>query len=105
MARPASIGVIDLMLEIPAGEAGMGMAEARRLTRDKGTDQFSHHPAQYLFKDAGERMSKVQDVDAIVAMMDRHGVAMAQISVDPRNPEPALAIFEKYRNASSAKSG
>ena len=96
MARPSAIGIIDLMLEIPAGAAWMRLAEARRLTRDKGTDEFSHHPAQYLFKDAGERMSRVQDIDAIVAMMDQHGVAMAQIAVDPRHPDPALAIFDRY---------
>ena len=97
MGRPAGIGVIDLMLEIPQGEAGMGMAEARRLTRDKGTDEFTHHPAQYLFKDAGERMSRTQHIDEIVAMMDHFGVSMAQIAVDARHPEPALAVFDQAR--------
>ncbi|MFN2165508.1 MAG: hypothetical protein ACK2U9_04535 [Anaerolineae bacterium] len=46
MARPENIGVIDLLLEIPTGEAGMGMKQARQLTRDAGTEVFSHHPAQ-----------------------------------------------------------
>lgn len=35
MPRPRDIGVIDLMLEIPAGGAVMSMEAARRLTRDK----------------------------------------------------------------------
>ena len=96
MARPENIGVVDLMLEIPSGRAGMGMQQARALTRDKGTDEFSHHPAQYLFKDAGERMSNAGDIDEIVAMMDAFGVAMAQINVNPRKPEAALAIFDQY---------
>jgi hypothetical protein len=34
MPRPRDIGVIDLMLEIPAGGAVMSMEPARRLTRD-----------------------------------------------------------------------
>ncbi len=96
MPRPRDIGVIDLMLEIPSGEAGMGMAAARQLTRDKGTDEFSHHPAQYLFKDAGDRMSKATTGDEIVEMMDNFGVQMAQIGVHAKNPEPALQVFEKY---------
>jgi uncharacterized protein len=96
MARPRDIGVIDLMLEIPTGKPGMGMKQARALTRDKGTEAFSHHPAQYLFKDAGERMALAADPTAVVAMMDEYGVAMAQISVDPRHPEGAVELFERY---------
>jgi len=96
MGRPKDIGVIDLMLEIPTGSAGMGMKQARALTRDKGTKEFSHHPAQYLFKDAPERMKLAGDPEAVVAMMDRFGVAMAQIGVNPRKPEGALALFDRY---------
>jgi predicted TIM-barrel fold metal-dependent hydrolase len=96
MPRPKDIPVIDLMLEMPTGAAGMGMKQARQLTRDKSTEAFSHHPAQYLFKDAPERMGSAADPAQIVAMMDAFGVAMAQISVNPRRPESALELFEKY---------
>jgi len=96
MARPRDLGVIDLMLEVPSGEAGMGMGAACQLTRDKGTDDFTHHPAQYLFKSAPERMSKTTTVDRIVEMMNAFGVQMAQIGVSARNPEPALQMFDKY---------
>ena len=98
MTRPTNIGAIDLMLGLPSGRAGMGMQQAKALLRDKGSDEFSHHPAQYLFKDAGERMSVATDVDAVVAMMDAFGVAMAQINVNPRKPERAIDIFEQYPN-------
>ena len=94
--RPKNVGTIDLMLEIPTGKSGMGMKQARALTKDRGTDDFSHHPAQYLFKDAGDRMSIAQDPDMVVAMMDEFGVQMAQIGVNPRRPEGALAMFDKY---------
>ena len=96
MVRPREIGVIDLMLTIPSGEAGMGMSEVRQLTRDKGTETFSHHPAQYLFKDAGSRMSQAMTVDEIVVMMDAFGVRMAQIGASAANPEPALQAFGQY---------
>ncbi|MEP2735127.1 MAG: hypothetical protein ABJP34_02425 [Erythrobacter sp.] len=59
MARPSSILAVDLMMELPAGKAGMGMREARKLMRGSSSDEFTHHPAQYLFKDAGDRMDKV----------------------------------------------
>lgn len=88
--------IVDLMLEIPTGKAGMGMKQARALTRDKGTDEFSHHPAQYLFKDAGDRMSIASDPEAVVAMMDEFGVSLAQVGVNPRRPEGALTLFERY---------
>ena len=96
MTRPRDIPVIDLMLEMPTGKAGMGMAQARALTRDSSTEQFSHHPAQYLFKDAGDRMGVASEPEQIVAMMDAFGVAMAQISVSPRKPERALELFERF---------
>jgi len=96
MPRPTGIGVVDLMMELPTGKAGMGMGEAKKLLRDSGSDEFSHHPAQYLFKDAGERMGEVPTADEIVAMMDTHGVACALIHVHPKYPETALALFEAY---------
>ncbi len=96
MPRPKDLPVVDLMLALPTGQAGMGMDAARKLTRDSSTEEFSHHPAQYLFKDAPERMSEQTGIDEIVAMMDAYGVAMAQISVDSKAPESALEIFEKH---------
>ena len=84
------------MLEIPSGTAGMGMQAARQLTRDQGTEEFSHHPAQYLFKDAGDRMSEAADPQAVVDMMDAYGVQIAQIGVNARDPEPTLELFDKF---------
>lgn len=96
MPRPRDVGVIDLMLEFPSGRAGMGMGAARALTRDKGTDDFSHHPAQYLFKDAGDRMSRTQGPDEIVHMMDEYGVDMAQVGINARDLESAVKLFDNY---------
>ena len=96
MGRPRDIGVVDLFLDIPAGGAGMGMEAVRRLSRDSGTEEFSHHPAQYLFKDAGQRMDRPMEPGEIVAMMDAFGVQIAQIGVSAQNPEPALKLFDEF---------
>lgn len=84
------------MMELPSGQAGMGMADARKLMRDKSSEDFSHHPAQYLFKDAPDRMGQEIDPDAVVEMMDRFGVQAAMIHVNPDCPEDAIALFERH---------
>ncbi|MBN8845686.1 MAG: amidohydrolase family protein [Sphingomonadales bacterium] len=96
MARPLDIPVIDLMMDLPNGQAGMGMSDARKLMRDKASEDFSHHPAQYLFKDAPDRMGQAVDPDTVVEMMDRFGVRMAMIHVDIHQPENTLTLFEKH---------
>jgi len=96
VARPLDIPVIDLMMDLPNGQAGMGMSDARKLMRDKSSEDFSHHPAQYLFKDAPDRMGQAIDTEAVVEMMDRYGVQTAMIHVDPHHPEDTLALFEKH---------
>ncbi len=96
MTRPRDVGVVDLMMELPTGDAGMGMAQARRLLRDDDSAEFASHPAEYLFADAGERMGRSWDPDEVVAMMDAHGVVTAQLAVDPRSPETAFELFDRY---------
>ncbi|MEI9887575.1 MAG: amidohydrolase family protein [Rhizomicrobium sp.] len=96
MARPTDIRVVDLMMEIPTGRSGMGMGQARKLTRDAGSAAFSHHPAQYMFKDAPQTMSQDVDLDAVVAMMDRFGVQSAFLGFAPTQIEAAVAIFDRF---------
>lgn len=98
MPIPADLigSIVDCMVEIPTGRAGMGMDAARRLTKDSGTDEFSHHPAQYLFKDAPDRMSQASDPEQVVALMDAHGIEWALIDVDARHPEHAFELFDRF---------
>lgn len=96
MTRPTELPVVDLMVELPQGGAGMGMDQARRLMKDSASSDFSHHPAQYLFKDAGDRMGEALEMDELVSLMDMHGITTAQIDVNPRKPELSHPIFEKY---------
>jgi uncharacterized protein len=95
MSRPKNIPVIDLMMEIPTDNTWMVAQLAQALSRERGMDDFSHHPAQYLFKDTPERMNQKWDLERIITMMDEYGVAMAQVGVDPVSPEGALALFDK----------
>jgi len=98
VGMPASLrgAIVDCMVEIPTGTAGMGMDAARRLTKDRGTEGFSHHPAQYLFKDAPERMSEAADPAQVVELMDVHGIEWALVDVDARDPEPAHALLDRF---------
>ena len=96
MTRPSDVPIIDLMVELPSGGSGMGMDEARRLLKDSGSDDFEHHPAEYLFTDAGAQMGQEMTHADLVALMDHHGIATAQIDVNPVNPEASHALFEQY---------
>ena len=95
-ALPGGRDIVDCMVEIPTGGAGMGMGAARRLLRDEGSGGFSHHPAQYLFKDAPDRMSASVDPDDVVALFDRFGITCGQVHVDARRPEHAIELFERF---------
>ena len=96
MPRPRELPIVDLMVELPRGGTGMGMDEARRLLKDAGSGEFGHHPAEYLFRDAGERMGQELTWDGLVALMDHHGIATAQIDVNPVRPEESHEIFERF---------
>lgn len=74
----------------------MGMDEARRLLKDSGSDDFGHHPAEYLFKDAGDRMGESLTMDALVALMDHHQITTAQIDVNPVRPEEFHEVAERH---------
>ncbi|MFN0096655.1 MAG: amidohydrolase family protein [Dehalococcoidia bacterium] len=96
MAALRGIQAVDLLLEIPTGGPGLGMREAQRMMRDSGSKEFSHHPAQYLFKDAPERMADAGDPEKVVAMMDEHGIQCAQIGLNPEAPEHAIELMERF---------
>ena len=63
MTRPRDLPIIDLMVELPRGGGGMGLDEARRLMKDADSADYQHHPAEYLFTDAGERMGEELTID------------------------------------------
>ena len=74
----------------------MGLKEARRNLRDAESATYASHPAEYLFKDAGTRMSQTWTWDDLVAMMDQYGIVCAQIGVDSRSPESAIELFDRF---------
>lgn len=96
MARPRELPIVDLLVDLPRGGSGMGMEQARRLTKDSSAADFENDPAEYLFRDAGERMKSAMSIDELVDKMDEVGITTAQIEVDPRRVEESHAIFERF---------
>jgi predicted TIM-barrel fold metal-dependent hydrolase len=92
MPRPTSVAAVDLMVSLPSGTAGSW--SGRLAAPGKGAT--GTNPVEYLFGDGGGRKDEARDPEKVVAAMDAHGVAIAQIRVDPDDPAPALALFERW---------
>lgn len=93
MPRPTSIPAIDLMVSLPLGE---GEAWSNRLASPVRGAPAKGSPVEYLFGDGGGRKDEAKDPAQVVASMDAHNVAISQIRIDPDNPEPALALLERW---------
>ncbi len=90
MPRPRDVPVVDLMLSLSSDGGLTGLKKG--LAKDKGTQDFTKHPAQYMFKDELNELGS----DDIVAMMDEYGVATALIGVSPKGLESSIELFEKF---------
>lgn len=88
MPRPAEIAAVDLMMTISM--RGLNAPIART------GEAASGGPIEYLFGDAGARKEEARDPGRVVAMMDEHNVAIAQVNVDMDKPEVGLALLERY---------
>jgi predicted TIM-barrel fold metal-dependent hydrolase len=96
MSRPKQFPAIDLMMSLPTSSGSAVMSGVGSLIRPTPAESAGDSPIGYLFKGARDRADEAADIDAVVAQMDAHNVAIAQIPVHPRAPEGALEIFEKY---------
>lgn len=82
MPRPKGIAAIDLMFLMPTSKGSRAFLDAK------------DSPLGYLFKPSGGGAEL--DPARVIALMDKHNVAIAQIPVDPDTPEDAIALFEQY---------
>ncbi len=98
MPRPRDIPAIDLMMSLPTSEGRSPLGGAANLIKVSPKDKEGGSPIGYMFKGAADRKEEAADPAAVVAQMDKHGVAIAQIPVHPDSPEGALALFEAYPN-------
>ncbi|TDI59019.1 MAG: amidohydrolase [Alphaproteobacteria bacterium] len=96
MPRPKEIPAIDLMMSLPTSAGSAVMSGVGSLIRPTPEESTGDSPIGYLFKGARDRSDEAADIDAVVAQMDKHNVAIAQIPVNPKDPEGALEIFNKY---------
>jgi predicted TIM-barrel fold metal-dependent hydrolase len=83
---------LDPQWRLDGGEGGDGFGN---LFRDADSKDYAH-PAQHLFKDAPERVTRGIPPEETVAMLDRFGVERAIVLVNAGNAEAALKIMESY---------
>jgi len=86
VAAPFDVGVIDLMVALPA--AGDDQGWRRQLgpaLKDRGSETFQH-PASYLFRNLPAARFADDPVRAVLDEMDRFGVERALVGVDPGDP-------------------
>lgn len=84
MPRPESIDVIDLMVMLPTSRNSATLSRS------------SDGPLSYLFKGSDDEPEAVLDAEKVIELMDKHGIAIAQIPVDVDEPEAAINLFKKY---------
>jgi predicted TIM-barrel fold metal-dependent hydrolase len=87
---------IDTLFRFPSEEEDSATIAARKLTRDSASHGYTKHPAGYLFDEKKGVQGQAATADEMVAMMDRFNVRLAQIDVNPLDPDPVLAILERY---------
>jgi predicted TIM-barrel fold metal-dependent hydrolase len=96
MARPKDIPAIDLMMQLPTSAPGATTPGMGALLRRGAEDAPGGSPVGYMFHGGHDRDAEAADPERVVALMDRYNVAIAQVPINPRAPEGALALFEKY---------
>jgi hypothetical protein len=96
MPRPKDIAAIDLMMFLTTHSQGSALPRLGRGIQKAPEDQKSSSPIGYMFKETDARYDEAADIDRVVALMDKHNVAIAQVPIHPNDPEKALEIFEKH---------
>lgn len=83
MARPADIGAVDLMLNVPSRDRSGWYEFMKPLFLDRESRELFEMPAEYMFKDIPELPAGESDyVDYTVREMDRHGIDRAMVGID-----------------------
>ncbi len=96
MPFPEGIGVVDLMVGIPAAPGDMSWQESLRpLLRDRQSLESFAGPAQYMFKDLPAARFAEDPVAAVLSEMDRFGVETAMIGVNFDN-EAAVGALRRH---------
>jgi hypothetical protein len=96
MTMPTDVGVIDLMMAIPAKPGDMTWyASMKPNLKDRESREDFQFPAQYMFKELPEARFADDPVGLVLAEMDRWGVERSMIGVSEHN-EPALQALTSH---------
>jgi predicted TIM-barrel fold metal-dependent hydrolase len=96
MTMPTDVGVIDLMMAIPAKPGDMTWyASMKPNLKDRESREDFQFPAQYMFKELPEARFAADPVGLVLAEMDRWGVERSMIGVSEHN-EPALQALTSH---------
>jgi predicted TIM-barrel fold metal-dependent hydrolase len=81
MPMPTNIGVVDLMIGFPSGQARRHYDFMQSQLRDADS-RAMEFPAEYMFKQVPNRLDEGQDpVEVTLGEMDRFGVAIGLVGV------------------------
>jgi hypothetical protein len=78
---PRAIGVIDLMLGIPGGDAPRDYGWLRPLLRDRESLERFHFVVEYVFKDVPKGGGRSDPIAHTLEQMDRFGIERAMLGV------------------------
>jgi uncharacterized protein len=95
MAMPTDLGVIDLMIGMPAGDRRWWAKSMAPMLLDSGSQGEFQHAASYMYKDLPDAAEIGEDpVAVLLREMDAHGVAQALLPVTPDDPVSVRAVTE-----------
>lgn len=92
MPMPAGIGVIDLMLQIPAGDQKRWYDFMKPLMMDEESRAIFQFPAEYMFKQIPTTRPSDDHVGIVLDEMNKYGIerAMIGVSLDDSDARRAL---------------
>jgi hypothetical protein len=96
MGMPTDIGVIDLMMNIPAADTSGWYDFLRPLLLDEESQKIFDMPAQYLFRHIPDPGEQSDYAAWCVAQMDAHGVAKAMLGLDGRKDSVNLDAATRF---------
>jgi len=89
---PQGIGIVDLMLGIPSGEAKRNYDFMRALFRDRESLESFDFPVEYMFKDVPKTARQEDYVEYTLKQMDLYGIERALIGVSETDANARLAL-------------
>lgn len=92
MGMPDDIGVIDLMMGLPAGDPARWYDFLRTQLLDRESREDFEFPAEYMFHDVPKVEQHDDPVAFLLQQMDHHGIERAMIGVNFRNENGARAL-------------